>query len=139
MIRQRERRAFAGEINVTPFVDVMLVLLIIFMVTSTVQHQGLPVELPRTRMVEALPVGKDHFVLTVLADGQIFLDQSPIPHDHVVDHLTQQVVKLKKKLYIRADAKVSHGEVLRLLAAAKQAGVLNIFLLAESEEQGDLQ
>lgn len=135
MARRRNRRAFLGEINVTPFVDVMLVLLIIFMVTATVRHQGLTVNLPRTNMVESLPVGKDHFVLTVQADGKLFLDQMSVPREHLEDHLIQQVVKMKKKLYVRADKDVSHGEVVRILGEARGAGILDVALVAEPEDE----
>ncbi len=134
MSYRRSRRAFLGEINVTPFVDVMLVLLIIFMVSATVRHQGLEVNLPRTKMVEALPMGKDHFVLTLQADGTAFLDQMEIPRKNMVEHLIQQVAKLKKRLYLRADKDVSHGEVIKVLGQAREAGIADVSLVAEDEE-----
>lgn len=135
MARRRDRRAFMGEINVTPFVDVMLVLLIIFMVTATVRHQGMDINLPRTNMVDVLPVGKDHFVLNILANGEMYLDQMLVPRDSLMDHLGQQVVKLKKKLYIRADKDVPHGEVVYVIGEARRAGVTDVALVAEPEEQ----
>ncbi len=134
MSYRRGRRAFMGEINVTPFVDVMLVLLIIFMVSASVRHQGLKVDLPRTKMVEALPMGKDHFVLTLLADGTAFLDQMEIPRPNMVDYLIQQVSKQKKRLYLRADKNVSHGEVIKVLGQAREAGIVDVSLVAEDEE-----
>ena len=65
---------FVSEINVTPFVDVMLVLLIIFMVATPMMTQGLEVDLPQTRQVETLPSEVDHMILTIRRDGKIFLD-----------------------------------------------------------------
>lgn len=125
---------YLSEINVTPFVDVMLVLLIIFMVTATVRHQGVFVELPRTVMVEALPVGKDHFVLTVQKDGSLFLDQLPVPRENLTDYLIQRVAKQRKKLYLRADAGVDHGTVVAIIGAAREAGVAYMAMVAEPEE-----
>ena len=135
MSRRSARRAFLGEINVTPFVDVMLVLLIIFMVTATVQHQGVTIDLPRTEMVEALPVGKDHFVLTVLESGTMYLDQTEVPPESLVDYLAQRVMKQRKKLYIRADKAVPHGVVVKIIGAARKAGVMDVALVAEPEEE----
>ncbi len=66
---------FVSEINVTPFVDVMLVLLIIFMVATPMMSQGLDVDLPQTKQVEVLPTEADHMILTVRKDGKIFLDE----------------------------------------------------------------
>lgn len=135
MSRRRDRRAFMGEINVTPFVDVMLVLLIIFMVTTTVRNQGMDINLPRTNMVEALPVGKDHFVLNMLSDGEMYLDQMIVTKESLKDHFAQQVVKLKKKLYVRADKDVPHGEVVYVIGEARRAGIANVALVAEPEEE----
>ena len=67
-------KGFVSEINVTPFVDVMLVLLIIFMVTAPMMTEGLDVDLPQTRAVETLPTESDNMLLTVRKDGAIFLD-----------------------------------------------------------------
>ena len=69
-------KGFVSEINVTPFVDVMLVLLIIFMVTAPMMTEGLDVDLPQTRAVETLPTESDNMILTVRKDGAIFLDSS---------------------------------------------------------------
>ena len=66
---------FVSEINVTPFVDVMLVMLIIFMVATPMMSQGLDVDLPQTKQVEVLPTESDHMVLTIRRDGAIFLDE----------------------------------------------------------------
>ncbi len=69
---------FVSEINVTPFVDVMLVLLIIFMVATPMMTEGLEVDLPVTKQVEVLPGDSEHMILTVRRDGKIFLDEYSI-------------------------------------------------------------
>ena len=68
------KKGFVSEINVTPFVDVMMVLLIIFMVTAPMMESGLDVDLPQAKQVDNLPTDADHLVLTVREDGALFLD-----------------------------------------------------------------
>ena len=74
----QNRLKYSAEINVTPFVDVMLVLLIIFMVTAPMLDQGIEVDLPQTQQVDVLPSDSDHLVLTVRKDGMLFLDSYEI-------------------------------------------------------------
>ena len=72
---------FLNEINVTPFVDVMLVLLIIFMVTAPLMTQGVEVNLPTTKTVKNLPQDSEHLVLSIKKDGTLFLDEYQVGHD----------------------------------------------------------
>lgn len=81
-------KGFVSEINVTPFVDVMLVLLIIFMVTAPMMTEGLDVDLPQTRAVETLPTESDNMILTVRKDGAIFLDSYEVGLDELQDKST---------------------------------------------------
>ena len=80
-------KGFVSEINVTPFVDVMLVLLIIFMVTAPMMTEGLDVDLPQTRAVETLPTESDNMILTVRKDGAIFLDSYEVGLDELQDKI----------------------------------------------------
>ena len=75
------KKGFVSEINVTPFVDVMLVLLIIFMVTAPMMDQGLDVDLPQTKQVDTLPTDSDHLVLTINRDCTMFLDKYEVRPD----------------------------------------------------------
>ena len=83
-------RGFVSEINVTPFVDVMLVLLIIFMVTAPMLTEGLDVDLPQTQAVEALPTDTNHVVLTIKKDGSMFLDQYEASTHTLAQQLTDR-------------------------------------------------
>ena len=88
---------FLNEINVTPFVDVMLVLLIIFMVTAPLMTQGVEVDLPTTRTVKNLPQDSEHLVLSVKKDGTLFLDEYQVGLDELEEHLKRLVSKQKKQ------------------------------------------
>ena len=80
------KKGFVSEINVTPFVDVMMVLLIIFMVTAPMMDSGLDVDLPQAKQVDNLPTDADHLVLTVREDGALFLQaDKAVPYGIVVD------------------------------------------------------
>ncbi len=122
-----------SEINVTPFVDVMLVLLIIFMVTAPMLEQGLEVDLPTTRTVEALPSDSDHLVLTIGKDGAMFLDEYAVPFDELVGHVQRLVTSQKKQLFLRADKEVPYGIVVRVMGELKEAGVDKLGVVAEKD------
>ena len=112
-----------AEINVTPFVDVMLVLLIIFMVTAPMLTQGVDVDLPKTRSVRTLPAGSDHLVLSVKKDGGLYLDEYNVPFEDLRQHLMNLVVAQKKQLYLRADKDVAYGTVVKVMGEIKSVGI----------------
>ncbi|MFZ5624901.1 MAG: ExbD/TolR family protein [Gemmatimonadota bacterium] len=124
----------AADINVTSLVDVAFVLLIIFMITAPMMQGGVDVELPRA---EARPLSaKDGLVVTVNRQGRIFIDQTAVSYDDF--RLTfGSLVKTRKPsgVYLRADSRVAYGDVVRVLAVIRQAGVQNVGLVAEDEEQ----
>lgn len=121
-----------AEINVTPFVDVMLVLLVIFMVTAPMLTQGMDVELPKTRAVTNLPQDKDHMVLSVGADGTIMLDEYEVTIDKLAQSLKTNVKDQNKLLYLRADTSAAYGDVVEVLGEARAAGIENLGIVAES-------
>jgi len=125
---------FLAEINVTPFVDVMLVLLIIFMVTAPLMVQGLEVDLPETKTVASLPKGKDHMVMTIKKDGTFFLDEYAVTLKELPGHLERLVKAENKSLYLRADKEVPYGTVVRVMDEIKTAGIDRIGIMAEPEE-----
>lgn len=131
---QRSRRRYLTEINTTPFVDVMLVLLVFVMVGAAVKGEGVQVDLPRTRTVESLPKGSGHFVLTMDADARLFLDQEEVPRDHLREYMIQRVLKQDKALFLRADQSVPYGDVVRVMAEIREAGVPHIGIVAEEED-----
>ncbi|WFS61043.1 protein TolR [Pseudodesulfovibrio thermohalotolerans] len=122
---------FLNEINVTPFVDVMLVLLIIFMVTAPLMTQGVEVDLPATRTVRNLPQDSEHLVLTVKKDGNIFLDEYKVSLDELEEHLKRLVATQKKQLFLRADREVPYGTVVQVMGEIKAAGIDKLGIVAE--------
>jgi len=122
---------FLNEINVTPFVDVMLVLLIIFMVTAPLMTQGVEVDLPTTKTVKNLPQDSDHLVLSIKKDGKLFLDEYQVDMDELGDHLKRLVAKQKKQLFLRADKEVTYGLVVQVMGEIKSAGIDRLGIVAE--------
>jgi len=122
---------FLNEINVTPFVDVMLVLLIIFMVTAPLMTQGVDVDLPTTRTVRNLPQDSEHLVLSVKKDGTIFLDEYQVSLDELEDHLKRLVAGQRKQLFLRADKAVAYGTVVQVMGEIKAAGIDKLGIVAE--------
>ena len=116
---------FVSEINVTPFVDVMLVLLIIFMVATPMMSQGLEVDLPQTKQVEVLPTENDNMMLTVRHDGKIFLDEYEV---QTMDE------EKNKTLFLRADKEVPYGVVVDVMGRIKAVGIEKLGVVADSSE-----
>lgn len=129
------QNTFMSEINVTPFVDVMLVLLIIFMVTAPMMTQGLEVDLPQTRTVSVLPTDSEHLVLTVKADGNIFMDTYQVAMADLQDHVKRLVADQKKTLFLRADKNVAYGVVVQVMGVVKAAGVDRLGVVAEEDKK----
>ncbi len=125
---------FMADVNVTPFVDVMLVLLIIFMVTAPMMTQGLEVELPQTRAVSVLPKDNESIVLTVKADGALFLDKYQVELGDLEGQIRQLVTNQKKQLFLRADQAVPYGTVVKVMGVVKTAGVDKLGVVAEEEK-----
>lgn len=126
---------FVSEINVTPFVDVMLVLLIIFMVATPMMTQGLEVDLPQTRQVETLPTESDHMILTIRRDGRIYLDEYAVDNMNDLEGYLQKLVKDKNRtLFLQADKEVPYGIVVEVMGLIKAAGIENLGVMAEPEQ-----
>jgi biopolymer transport protein TolR len=122
-----------SEINVTPFVDVMLVLLIIFMVTAPLMQQGIDVDLPQTT-TQALRLEHEPLVLTVQRDGKAFLGKQEVP----IGDLTAKLRAVfdsrgDKELYLRADREAPYGMVAKAMAAARNAGATKLGIVTEPE------
>ena len=129
----RARRRAISEINVTPFVDVMLVLLIIFMVTAPLIQQGIDVNLPKTRS-EGLTMNEDVLVVTVKRDGTLFVQQAEVPMKELAQKLELIFVsRANREVFLRADGKVEYGTVAQTLAALRRAGATRIGMVTEPE------
>ncbi len=123
---------FVSEINVTPFVDVMLVLLIIFMVTAPMMTEGLDVELPEVESSETLPTENDHAVLTLKADGTVFLDEYETTVADLPSLLGVAVLQPGRQLFVRADQNVPYGMVMEVMGKIRGVGIKNVGLVTLS-------
>ncbi len=134
------RGSLVSQINVTPLVDVMLVLLIIFMVTAPIIQQGVQVSLPK---VKAAPIpGKDEqFVVSITRDRQVYLNDTKLSDADLTTKLTAIArERPDREVFIRADDQVRYGDVIRTMAAIKAAGIENVGMVTEmpgSDEAGD--
>ncbi|MBQ4132724.1 MAG: ExbD/TolR family protein [Desulfovibrionaceae bacterium] len=131
----RRNSNFVSQINVTPFVDVMLVLLIIFMITAPMMTQGLDVDLPTTQAVDSLPSDTPAVTMTIKADNTIWLDQYQVDSlENLSAMLEENVIKPNKTLFIQADKNVNYGVVVDMMGRIKLAGIENVGLVADHVE-----
>lgn len=126
---------FVSDINVTPFVDVMLVLLIIFMVTAPMMTEGLDVELPKVETSETLQTEDDHIILTVKTDGSLFLDEYETTMSDLPSVLDINVRQAQRQLFVRADQNVPYGIVMQVMGKLRAAGIKDVGLVTLSEAQ----
>jgi biopolymer transport protein TolR len=132
----RRRHAMMAEINVTPMVDVMLVLLIIFMVSAPLLTVGVPIDLPQTK-AKSLDQDKEPLALSVNEKGQVFLQNSEIPIADLVTKLeaiTQARGGYEERIYVRGDRKVDYGTVMRVMGRLSAAGFHRVALVTEVEQ-----
>jgi biopolymer transport protein TolR len=130
MSRQRSYQPMA-EINVTPFVDVMLVLLVIFMVTAPLVTVAVPVDLPKAN---AAAIGKPDkpLIVSVKADGSLFLQETRLKRDILVARLKAiRNVRKEARIYVRGDKAVPYGRVMTVMSALIEAGITKVALVAE--------
>ena len=134
--RRHRRKAVMSEINVTPMVDVMLVLLIIFMVSAPLLTVGVPIDLPQTR-AKSLDQDREPLTLSVSLQGQVFLQNSEIPIDDLVSKLkavTDARGGFDERIYVRGDRKVDYGTVMRVMGRLSSAGFHRVALVTEVEQ-----
>jgi biopolymer transport protein TolR len=134
--RRHRRRAVMSEINVTPMVDVMLVLLIIFMVSAPLLTVGVPIDLPQTQ-AKSLDQDREPLTVSVKVDGEVFLQNSEIKVDELVPKLqaiTQARGGLDERIYVRGDRKVDYGTVMRVMGRLSAAGFRRVALVTEVEQ-----
>ena len=123
---------FVSEINVTPFVDVMLVLLIIFMVTAPMMTEGLDVDLPKVEASETLPTENDHMILTVKDNGALYLDEYETTITDLAGLLETNVSSAGRQLFVRADKNVPYGVVMDVMGRIRKAGITDVGLITVS-------
>ena len=124
-------RAVMAEINVTPLVDVMLVLLVIFMVTAPMMQQGVQVNLPKAD-TRAMTPAEESVVVSVDKNGKVFIDKEEVPAGVLRQRLsTLFATRAKKEVFLKADAGVPYGEVVRTMADIKGAGIERLGMITE--------
>ncbi len=131
------RRSSMSQINVTPFVDVMLVLLIIFMVTAPMLDQGVEVDLPEVAEAPGLPAQQEPLVITLQTNGQVLIGKAKIDQLAKLGPVIQQALKGKpdREVFLEADERVSYGRVVKVMAVVKKAGVEKLGMVTRLPEE----
>ena len=136
---RRGRRARAqpmSEINVTPLVDVMLVLLIVFMVAAPLLTVGVPIELPQTQ-AKSLNTDSKPITVSVTADGGVFIGDQAVPLNELVARVSAAAANgTEERIYVRGDANADYGTVMKVMGALSGAGYAKIGLITAQEENG---
>ena len=132
--RGRRRGRVMSEINVTPFVDVMLVLLIVFMVTAPLLTVGVPVDLPKTR-APALGQDREPLSVSIAKDGKIYLQKQLITEEELVPKLTAISNNgYDQRIFVRGDTTVNYGKVMIVMGMLSAAGFTHIGLVTDVEK-----
>ena len=132
-----QRGKLASQINVTPLVDVMLVLLIIFMVTAPIIQQGVEVSIPKVKAA-ALPGKEQEFVVSITREGDTYLNDRKLERSELTDKLEAiSHTRPDLEVYVRADEQVAYGEVIRTMAAIKAAGIENVGMVTQEPASGE--
>ena len=134
--RRRRRAKPMSEINVTPFVDVMLVLLIIFMVAAPLLTVGVQIDLPETA-AQQIDSEAEPLTVTVTADGQVFLQEAEVPLEELVDRLTAIAAQgIDERVFVRGDRDVDYGSVMQVMGRLNAAGFRRLALVTDQEIEG---
>jgi biopolymer transport protein TolR len=136
--QRRRRRPVMSDINVTPFVDVMLVLLIVFMVSAPLLTVGVPLDLPQSQ-AKSLDQDKEPLTVSVNVKGQVFLQNSEIKIDELVAKLkaiTDARGGADERIYVRGDKKVDYGTMMQVMGRLSAAGYHRVALVTEVEQGG---
>jgi biopolymer transport protein TolR len=135
---RRRRRGVMSEINVTPFVDVMLVLLIVFMVSAPLLTVGVPLDLPQSQ-AKSLDQDREPLTISVNLQGQVFLQDTEIKVDDLVPKLKAIADArggVDARIYVRGDKKVDYGTMMRVMGRLSAAGYHRVALVTEVEQGG---
>ncbi len=130
---RRRRRSYQplSEINVTPFVDVMLVLLIVFMVTAPLLTVGVPVDLPKTQ-AKTINDPEEPLVISVNAEGIVFIQETEVPIENLVPRLAAITdSKPDTRIFVRGDRSINYGRVMEVMGLVNTAGFTRVALVAE--------
>jgi biopolymer transport protein TolR len=130
------KKKVIADINVTPLVDVMLVLLVIFMISAPLMFSGVKLDLPKTKKVHNLRLTKKQVVLSLKASGEYFVGTEKYLVDELFDVITKQLNETQlKTLYIRADETLPYGKVAKVMSLLKSKGITKLALVTEIEKK----
>ncbi len=130
--RNRRKHGVVAEINVTPFVDVMLVLLIVFMVTAPLLTSGVPVDLPQSKASPIKDEDNKPLEVTLKSDGKIFVGETEVEQERIVPLLMAiSENNTDRRIYIRADSGLDYGRVMEVLGAINSAGMKKVALISK--------
>ena len=135
--RRHRRNPVMSEINVTPMVDVMLVLLIIFMVSAPLLTVGVPIDLPQTRASSLDQADKEPLAVSVNTEGKVFLQNTEIPLEELVPKLKAISAARggnDERIYVRGDKTVDYGTVMKVMGRLSTAGFRRVALVTEVEQ-----
>ena len=119
-----------SEINITPFVDVVLVLLVMFMVTAPILQSGIEVEVPKTKTVKE--ISEERLVITIDKDQRVFLGNDPININEISDRLHEKIRDPQgQSIFIRSDENVPFGAFATVMDAVKQTGITNVSIVTQ--------
>ncbi len=128
--KQGRTETSLSDINVTPFVDVVLVLLIIFMVTAPVLQSGIEVNVPKTRVVKQ--ISEERLVISITKGQEVYLNNDHVKLDEIGDKLHQMIRDPRgQAVYVRADQDVAFGAFATVMSAVKSAGITNVSIVTE--------
>lgn len=131
--RRRRRNRPMSEINVTPFVDVMLVLLIIFMVAAPLTTVGVPVELPKTAASSLPSEQEEPLAVTLTADGTVQIQTTQVTEDEIIPRLRGILAERSSdRVFLRADGAIPYARVVQIMGALNAAGITNIGLVTDT-------
>ena len=133
-IRKRNKFNQMSEINVTPFVDVMLVLLIVFMVTAPLLTVGIPVDLPKVK-ASALTDQKDPIEITVNYEGEVYIGESIVEVENLIPRLNAITSQnTEARIYIRGDRIVAYGRIMEIMSIINSAGYIKVALITQNSK-----
>jgi biopolymer transport protein TolR len=139
-LEQRGQRRLIAEINVVPFIDVMLVLLVIFMITTPLLTQGVKVDLPKTQSTSSLPEQKEPLVVTVDAEGNYYLNIAEKPSQPVTARVLSNLIQTQlaaagqaeqRPVLVRGDKNANYGKVMDAMVLLQQAGAKHVGMITE--------
>lgn len=127
-----------SDINVTPLVDVMLVLLVIFMISAPLMFSGIKLDLPKTKKVNNIKLTENQVILSISSTGEFFIGKEKFLRKEITDVILSQFKKNQTDvLYVRADYSLDYGVVAKLISLLKRTGVSKIALVTEIDKKND--